>query len=201
MRVLLLLLATLAAATSAPIAGSAQSPVTAEFRVFEGTEEITHRTRLVVMPAGEPERRQTVAESKRPTVMLMPGLYDVQALKLEGNAVTAIARVDRLMILHYPDEGSRHLEVINFAAGYGALQLRSASQPPGAYSFAVYPARTRHLRAPPAAAGSDYALFVLPAGSYDVHIRDGGTSSSPDTEQWQLDVQIPPERTRLKVID
>jgi hypothetical protein len=160
--------------------------VTAEFRVFAGTEEITTTTRLRVMTTGSRDHSATVEEGKRLIIDVPPGIYDVQALRLRPEGIVAIRWAERLVMMHYPDEGGRHLEVINFKPGYGALQLRATRGAVDAYDVTIFPG---------------YRLFVLAAGRYDIRVRHAGTQIDAADTHWFLDVEVPPDRTRLKLID
>lgn len=181
------------------LAQDATAPVTAEFRVFAGGEEITTTTRLRVMATGTREKSLTIREGKSLVATLTPGIYDVQALRLRPEGIVAIRWAERLVIMHYPDEAGRHLEVINFESGYGALQLRSAKGSIAAYDLAVFAAGDRTTPAANPIEADDYRLFVLKSGQYDVRVRPAGTQQDKQTH-WLLDVEVPADRTRLKII-
>jgi hypothetical protein len=175
--------------------------VTAEFRVFAGTEEITATTRLRVMTTGSRDHSATVEEGKRLIIDVPPGIYDVQALRLRPEGIVAIRWAERLVMMHYPDEGGRHLEVINFKPGYGALQLRATRGAVDAYDVTIFPAGDRATAAGEPFEGEGYRLFVLAAGRYDIRVRHAGTQIDAADTHWFLDVEVPPDRTRLKLID
>jgi hypothetical protein len=174
--------------------------VTAEFRVFAGQEEITATTRLRVMPTGKRERVTAVAQGPHPSATLAPGIYDVQAFRMRQDAVVGIRWAERLVVMQYPDEGGRHLEVINFEPNFGALQLRAAHGEMRAYEVAAFPAGDRTTPSGSPVRGSDYVLFVLPAGQYDIRVRHAAAPDAEDTH-WLLDVEVPADRTRMKQID
>lgn len=180
------------------LAQTAAAPVTAEFRVFAGTEEITTVTRLRIMPTGTREKSLTVEEGKRLVTTIPPGIYDVQALRLRTEGIVAIRWAERLVVMHYPDEGGRHLEVINFQPGYGALQVRATKGPIADYDVAVFAAGDRTATAGERLLGEDYRLFILKAGRYDIRVRRGPNPRETDDAQWLLDVEVPEDRTRLK---
>jgi hypothetical protein len=182
------------------VAQDRSAPVTAEFRVFAGSEEITATTRLRVMPTGTREDPLTVRESKRLVAALAPGIYDVQALRFRPEGIVAIRWAERLVVMHYPDEGGRHLEVINFESGYGALQVRTAKGTIGEFEVAVFAKGDRSAPAGEPIDGEDYRLFILEAGMYDVRVRPSGPQQNDQSTQWWLDVEIPADRTRLKLI-
>lgn len=180
----------------------ATEPVIAEFRVFAGAEEITASTRLRIMPTGKRDKpTTTVEEGGRLSATLAPGIYDVQALRLRQESIVAIRWAERLVVMHYPDEGGRHLEVINFQPGFGALQVRGGKRPIATYDVSVFPAGERAASRSAPIDGEDYKLFIVPAGRYDMRVRRAG---APDDEQdplWFLDLEVPADRTRLKQIE
>jgi hypothetical protein len=182
------------------LAQDTTTPVTAEFRIFAGAEEITTTTRLRIMPTGTREKSQTLGEGKRLLATLAPGIYDVQALRLRSEGIVAIRWAERLVIMRYPDEGGRHLEVINFHNGYGALELRPVKGPLGAYDLSVFPAGDRTAAAGEALAGEGYRLFVVKAGRYDIRVRPAAAQKESQDTHWLLEVEVPEDRTRLKVI-
>jgi hypothetical protein len=181
------------------IAQDRSAPVTAEFRVFAGRDEITATTRLRIMPTGTRETPHTVREGKHLLTAIPPGIYDVQALRFRTEGIVAIRWAERLVIMHYPDEAGRHLEVINFESGYGALQLRAAKGSIAQYEVSVFAKGDRSTAAGQPIEGEDYRLFVLPAGRYDVRVRPAGPPQNAQEAQW-LDVEVPADRTRLKLI-
>ena len=168
-----------------------------EFRVFNGTAEVSAETRLRVRPSGSSETGRVI-ESGQLAVDLAPGIYDVQAVRQQAGQVTNVRWAERLVIMAYPDEGGRHLEVINFAGDHGALQLRwPQGRAPDPAGVAVTVSRAGESR--PMALrtlhGLGYLLLVLPAGSYDVRV------TQPGREPTVLaDVEVPADSTRMKVI-
>jgi hypothetical protein len=122
----------------------------------------------------------------------------VQAVRQQAGQVTNVRWAERLVVMAYPDEGGRHLEVINFASEHGALQLRWAEgQAPDPAGVAVTVTRDGETR--PTAArtlhGLGYLLLVLPTGTYDVRVTRPGKApiELPKTE-------VPADRTRMKVL-
>ncbi len=190
----------LAAGVRAQDPAAPDAPVTAEFRVFAGTEEITGTTRIRIMPTGARSQASEVKAAVPLTVTVPPGIYDVQVLRMRPEGIVGIKWAERLVVMHYPDEGGRHLEVINFEPGYGALQLRAAKAPIAAFEIAVFPAGERQAEAATTVSAHDYRLFVLKAGRYDIRVRPAGANAPQDTH-WLLDVEVPADRTRLKQID
>jgi hypothetical protein len=196
-----MLLLSLAATTHAQDRSAPAGPVRAEFRIFSGVEEITASTRLRLMPTGTRDRPTTLAEGATLAADLTAGIYDVQALRLQQGSIVGIRWAERLVIMYYPDEDGRHLEVINFQPGYGALQLRAHKGQLSAYDVAIYPARDRSKPAAAPVAGEGYTLFVVPAGRYDVRVRPAGSVSDAEQARWLLDIEVPADRTRVKFVD
>jgi hypothetical protein len=177
------------------------TPVNVEFRVFAGIEEITASTRLRIMPTGSRDAPLTVSEGKRLLATIAPAIYDVQALRLRSGGIVAIRWAERLVVMHYPDEAGQHLEVINFDEGYGALQLRAARGPITAYDVTVFPAGDRTTPAGEPVDGDGYRLFVLQAGRYDIRVRPAGTRAEDEEPRWLLHIEVPANRTRMKILD
>jgi hypothetical protein len=185
--------------TAAPSPQSAQSttPIRTEFRVFDGTREVTTQTRLRVRPSGSSEEGRVV-DGGELRLELPPGIYDVQAVRQESGQVVGIRWAERLVVMPYPDEGGRHLEVINFTNSYGALQLRwPDGQAPDPAGIAVTVSKSGEARPVPARviAGLGYLLLVLPADTYDVRITR--TGQDPIVLSG---IEVPADRTRMKVI-
>lgn len=167
-----------------------------EFRVFDGVTDVSAETRLRVRPSGSTETGQLV-EGSPLAIDLPAGIYDVQAVRHEAGALVSVRWAEQLVVMAYPDEGGRHLEVINFASEHGALQLRWPGHAPAPMGVAVTatrdgagkPAPARLFHAP------GYVLLVLPSGTYDVRI----TRPDADPIVWP-GVEVPADRTRMKVI-
>jgi hypothetical protein len=174
----------------AGIAG--QNLVTLEVRVFNGSEEVTGQTRVTVHRAGErsdPVARK-VAGAGSTGMPVSPGIYDAQAVREHEGRVVNIRWAERLVVMPYPDEHGRHLEVINFTPGYGALEVRAAQGTVPADDVALYPTGQRQEPAT-ARRGGESILFVVRAGDYDIQIRRGARSA------WYTKVEVPLDRTRL----
>jgi hypothetical protein len=172
----------------------AEPRLTLELRLFNGAEEVTAQTRISVHRAGD--RAEPVAQLPAGTPQLEidvpPGLYDVQAIRESDGRALNIRWAQRLVVMPYPDERGRHLEVINFQNGFGALQVgtRDGSQP----RVAVYKTGERQREAGPPLPGPGYVLFVLPAGSYDLQVTADKSTS------WQTGLEVPLDRTRLWIV-
>jgi hypothetical protein len=189
----LLLVALAAQNAQAPVPKD-EAPVALQVRIFDGTDEVTANAKLNVYPAGDRTTplEPTTMPAKGAVFNVKPGFYDVQVIRQEDGRVLSVRWTERLLVIHYPDEAGVHLQVINFKPGFGALQIMP---PPGAapgWSASAYPAGEREQTAGRPFTGSGYTLFVLPAGRYDVELRDG------DRVSWLTEVDVPLDRTRLK---
>jgi hypothetical protein len=185
---LVLALITALAAQSQP------ASLTLEVRVFDGHEEVTPQARLTVHRAGE--RQESIPVTKggdaRVALQVPQGIYDVQAIHERDGKVINIRWANRLVVMPYPDEQGHHLEVINFRNGFGALQVRGdAGHAP---SVALYEQGKRTKPAATSVGGSGYALFVVPAGTYDLQVR------SETAVTWMPSIEVPLDRTRLTVL-
>jgi hypothetical protein len=168
--------------------------LTLEMRVFNGMEDVTRDTRIAVYRAGE--RGQPLVQlgigHVPQTTDLPPSIYDVQAIHERDGRVVNIRWAQRLVVMPYPDEKGRHLEVINFQNGFGALEIRRKDQ---SIAEAALFARSDHVR--PVAmpvAGSGYVVFVVRAGAYDLQTRDR------TGQAWFPDIEIPLDRTRFWLV-
>jgi hypothetical protein len=172
-----------------------QEQVTLEIRVFAGAQEVTGETRISLHRAGERTAplSQRTPETGRLTIDVAPGIYDVQAIREHDGRVIGIRWAERLVVMAYPDEGGHHLEVVNLENGFGALQVRareSATVP----DVALYAAGQRTKEIAARMTGDGYALFVVPAGSYDVQVHEG------DRVAWHAGIDVPLDRTRLWIV-
>jgi hypothetical protein len=203
-RLLIPFLLAMGAYTDMAAQESVPAALTLELRIFNGPEEVTSHTRVTVHRAGERESPlvQTQAAAGRVELKVSEGIYDVQAIYERDGQVLNIRWANRLVVMPYPDEGGRHLEVVNFKSGFGALQVRGTdgAQP----DVSLYTPGNRDKAAAIApvpgqdAAGvtdAGYVLFVVPAGTYDLQIKTGGKS------EWHTGVDVPLDRTRLWVRD
>jgi hypothetical protein len=167
--------------------------LTLEIRIFLGPEDVTREARVTLHRAGE--RGQPVSQigpgRHSLDIQVPPGTYDAQAVQERDGRVINIRWALRLVVMPYPDEGGRHLEVINFTAGYGALQVRAAEG--AALDLALFGAGERRQPTRVATAPG-YTLFVVPAGQYDVQVRRGSHTI------WHNGIEVPLDRTRLWVV-
>lgn len=175
----------------------AEPPIATEFRVFDGTVEVTPTAQLRVVRTGPGGALSQVLDT--PPASLPVGMYDVEVRRRTSSGVMEVAWVRRLAILHYPDQGRRLLQVVNFRPDYGALQLRSPLGRLKPSDVALFRASDRSRNAGEAHPGADYVLFVVPAGRYDVQVRHPEHGGAPDAH-WLLNVEVPPGATRLKVV-
>jgi hypothetical protein len=164
-----------------------------ELRVFNGSEEVTSQTRVLVHRAGD--RGTPFAESgggARIEINVPEGIYDVQAIHERDGQVVNIQWANRLVVMPYPDERGRHLEVLNFKSGFGALQVRAAdgSRP----EVSLHHPGVRDKEAAQVVTGAGYALFVVPAGLYDLSERRA------DRTVRQSGIEVPRDRTRLWLV-
>jgi hypothetical protein len=167
-----------------------------EFRVFDGAVEVSAETRLRVRPSGSTETGRLVEGGL--ATELPAGIYDVQAVRQRAGQVVSVRWAEKLVVMAYPDEGGRHLEVINFASERGALQLRwPEGQAPDPSAVVVTVTKAGESRPTPARAihGPGYILLVLPAGTYDVRIARTGKDALV-----LPGIEVPADRTRMKVV-
>ena len=181
-------LALVALVLGGPQAGSG---LVLELRVFNGQAEVSSTTRVTVHRAGDRGKPVAVIAGGQAGVELeVPeGIYDVQAIEERDGSVVNIQWANRLVVMPYPDEGGRHLEVLNFQAGFGALQVRGT--PGGTPEVAL---QTGSKEAARAIQGQGYIRFVVPAGTYDVLVRRGERSVR------HSGIEVPRDRTRLWVV-
>lgn len=183
----------LALLAQVPSPGEATSPITCEFRVFDGADEVTRETRVRVYVDGQKQDGAPTDAAGR--IRLRPGLYDVQMIRERNGQVTSIRWIEHLLVMRYPDEEEGHLEVANFRPQYGALQLKIAQ--PSAVTADAFTAGDRGSPIAFAKSGDAYLLLVVPAGRYDVRVRPTG-ASAPGT--WLTDLDVPADRTRVRTV-
>jgi len=195
-------LVSLAAVAPASLTGDQPAPIVrCEFMVFAGAEDVTGETRVRVAPTDGSSPAITV--QPRVPASLAPGLYDVQAVRVQDDRVVAMRRAERVSVERSPEQGALHVQVINFDPRYGALQIRAAAagaRPPTFEAFAYEPAS--HDR-PVARSiqGTTYALLVVPGGIYDVRIESIPAPDRPRrSDLWLLGVEVSADRSRLKLL-
>jgi hypothetical protein len=166
-----------------------------EVRVFSGLEEVTRQTRVTIHRAGD--RHDSLPHLTKHgdasvELQVPAGIYDLQAIHERDGRVLDIRWANRLVVMAYPDERGRHLEVINFRNGFGALQVRSDDGP--LPEVAIYESSKRDKPAGAPIASAKYALFIVPAGTYDVQVRKGPKVT------WMTGIEVPLDRTRLSIV-
>jgi len=175
------------------VAVQAPAAVTLQVRAFNGADDVTRETRIVVFKAGD---RQAAIAQSRPGVPLeaaVPaGFYDVQAVREQDGRVVNIRWAERLVVMLYPDEDGRHLEVVNFQSGFGALEVRGHG--PEIPDVAIFQEGARDHEAARRMDATAAALFVVPAGRYDLRVRRNGATT------WHPGIEVPPDRTRFWVV-
>lgn len=172
----------------------AQQHLLLELRIFNGAEEVTTHTRVFVHRAGD--RGTPFAEAggsaARIELKVPEGIYDVQAVQERDGRVVNIQWANRLVVMPYPDEQGRHLEVLNFRTGFGALQIRGAEGP--IPDVSLYPRGEEHKPLQAQSSGAGYALFVVPAGVYDLAVKRGSGFTR------HSNIEVPRDRTRLWLV-
>jgi hypothetical protein len=197
----------LTAALAGPAAAQAPPPpppmpqdasvVRLQLRVFDGADDVTRETRVRVYPTGQRTQpiRMSLGGDQAYEAEVPIGLYDVQAIRERSGEVSGVRWVERLLVQRYPDEGGRHLQVVNLKGGFGALQIRPEGTAPG-------PAGWSAVATPPNMPASEVAkarlvgpdlLLVVPAGTYDVKVMVPNAPAA-----WITAIEIPDARTRLK---
>lgn len=176
-------------------AAQAPASILLEIRVFDGAEEVSADTRVTVYRAGErtgPVAQLAARDGKALEVDLPAGIYDAQAIREREGRVVSIRWAERLVVMPYPDEDGRHLEVVNFRNGFGALQVRARAA--AAPDVKVFHPGAHEKEAAAGIAGRGYALFVVPAGRYDV------LTGSKERPAWHTNLDVPLDRTRLWIV-
>ncbi len=167
----------------------APPPLTLLIRVFNGAEEVTAESRVNIFRAGE--RQSPLAEARARSVVetaVPQGMYDAQVIHEREGRVLSIRWAERLIVMPYPDEDGRHLEVINFQNGFGALEVRPHDRQA---EVAIFAAGSRQQEAAKRFGGIGYALFVVQPGRYDLRVQSNGRTT------WHSDIEVPADRTRL----
>ena len=172
-------------------------PIRVEFRVFDGAAEITSQARVRVRRSGTPETG-TVVDGGDLSVDLAPGIYDAEAVRQQSGDTVDIRWAEHLVVMAYPDEGGRHLEVINFAKDFGALQLRwPEGQAPDPAGTGVAIFKVGDARAMPSRVlrGAGYMLLVVPGDTYDIRVIRPGRGPV-----ILSGIEVPAGGTRMKVL-
>ena len=171
--------------------------VRVEFRVFDGTTEITAQVRVRVRRSGTTETG-TPVDGGDLSINLAPGIYDAEAVRQRGGDTLDIRWAEHLVVMAYPDEGGRHLEVINFAKDFGALELRwPDNQAPDSAGtgVAIFKAGDAHAMPSRVLRGPGYLLLVVPGDTYDIRIVRAGRGPVTLSK-----IEVPAGSTRMKVV-
>jgi len=161
-------------------------PLALDVRVFRGATEVTRETTVTVYPAGarvngRPAPLVAGGERRLP---LTAGQYDVQLVQHRDGKVSGIAWATLRLLVDYPGEAGRHLEVLNFDKGWGALQIRDAAAPvSGSGQWSARLLRMDGTEVALGVPGDGYQVLVAPAGAYKVAIaRPGAPPRTHDVE-------------------
>ena len=176
---------------------AATRPVHTEVRVFDGAADVTASARVTIMRSGQ--RKGHTIDARLPTTPLAPGVYDVEARHVGAGGLVKIRRAERLTIVHYADEGDRHLEVINFDPAFGALQLRASHGRLDPDAISLLRENDQSVPAARPIAGPGYVLFVVRDGRYNVRVQHVEPDGAADTH-WLIRVEVPAGSTRLKLV-
>jgi hypothetical protein len=182
-----------------PPAPAEQPTVRLEVRVFDGSDDVTHESHVKLYAKGQraSDIPMTTAGAGQPTTAMVPvGFYDAQAIRERRGEAPNIRWAQQWLVQRYPDEYGRHLEVINYKAGYGALQVRPAPSEAASakgWTGVAYAAGDQSKEIGKSISSADDLLFALPSGRYDIKVLLADKST-----QWLRDIDVPADRTRLK---
>ena len=186
-------------AQAQPAPAGEQPTVKLEVRVFDGSDDVTHESRVKLYPKGQrsSDIPMTPGGAAEPVTAMVPvGFYDAQAIRERKGEAPSIRWAQQWLVQRYPDEYGRHLETINYKTGYGALQVRPAPSEAAAakgWSGIAYPAGDQSKEVGKSTPSGDDLLFALPTGRYDIKVTLADKST-----QWLRDIDVPVDRTRLK---
>lgn len=160
--------------TALVVAGQVSQPLSLDVRVFRGATEVTRETQVTVFPAGARTngRPAPLNGSGERRLSLDAGRYDVQLVQQQDGKVHGIAWTTLRLLVDYPGEAGRHLEVLNFDKTWGALQVRPSAA--GAPGWTARLLRKDGTEAARGVAGDGYQVLVAPAGTYDLAIESAG---------------------------
>jgi hypothetical protein len=181
------------AASSLSIAQPAD--LSLDVRVFKGVQEVTRETAVSIFDTGSRQnsRRIPLGTSGERQIMLSPGQYDLQLVQHDEGRVLGVRWTSLRLLVAYPNEHGRHLEVLNLQPGYGALQIRQAGALETGHvnwDATLRPAGGGEAVSP-VQQGDGYLLFVGRPGTYDVEVR---TASGT---RWIRNAEIHAEQTFL----
>lgn len=148
-------------------------------RVFRGPTEVTRDTTVTVYEAGNRTHGTAVPAvgGAERQVRLPAGRYDLQLVQQQNGKVVGISWTSLRLLVDYPGEYQRHLEVINFERGWGALQIREAGQPSDLpVEWQARLTRADGSEVARGVPGDGYQVLVAPAGQYMLQVtRANGT--------------------------
>jgi hypothetical protein len=154
-------------------------PLSLDIRVFNGASDVTRDTTVTIFAAGTRTDGRPVpylpnGERQLP---LPAGQYDLQLVRHVDGKVSGIAWSTLRLLVAYPGEAGRHLEVVNFAKEWGALQVRPERQSQAAATaWSSRLLRKDGSEVTRGVAGSGYQVIVAPAGAYDLVVEGPGLS-------------------------
>jgi hypothetical protein len=153
------------------------SPLALDVRVFRGPTEVTRDTQVTVFPAGTRVggRPAPLVPSGERQLPLTAGQYDLQLVQQQDGKVSGIAWTTLRLLVDYPGESGRHLEVVNFDQGWGALQVRQdGARPGGPPTWAARLVAKNGSEVARGVNGDGYQVLVAPAGVYDLAVSQPG---------------------------
>lgn len=171
------------------------SPLALDVRVFRGADEVTRETTVTVFPTGTRVngRPAPIVPTGERQLPLTAGQYDLQLVQQIDGRVSGIAWTTLRLLVDYPGERGRHLEVVNFTKGWGALQIRpEGPTQAGNLAWAARLLRKDGSEAARGVPGQGYQILVAPAGIYDVAI------SRPDQPVRLHDVEVKENLTYVR---
>jgi hypothetical protein len=176
-----------------------QPTVRLEVRVFDGSDDVTAESHVKLYPKGQrtSDIPMTPATPGQPVTATVPvGFYDAQAIRERRGESPNIRWAQQWLVQRYPDEYGRHLEVINYKPGYGALQVRPAPSEAATakgWTGVAYAPGDQSKEVGKSVSSAEDLLFALPSGRYDIKVTLADKST-----QWLRDIDVPADRTRLK---
>ena len=113
-----------APAQAAPAPGAPAQPVPPaeqtvklEVRVFDGSDDVTHESKVKLYPKGQrsADIPMTAAGAGQAVSVMVPvGFYDAQAIRERRGEAPSIRWAQQWLVQRYPDEYGRHLRARNF---------------------------------------------------------------------------------------
>jgi hypothetical protein len=149
-------------------------PLSLHVRVFRGQAEVTRQTDVLVFPAGVRTNGQPapLASSGVRMLPLRAGQYDLQLVQHEDGKVNGVVWTTLRLLVAYPGEAGRHLEVLNFEKDWGAFQVRaSGPHQSGPVSWHARLVRKDGTEVARGVDGDGYQVLVAPAGTYDLVVE------------------------------